>query len=398
MRYAPLRLNKDQERRLQAGHLWVYSNEVDTQSTPLKDLTPGQPVEILSSRNRWMGYGYVNPNSLICARLVSRQRDVPLDGNLLRARLRTALALRERLYPGPYYRLVFGEADGLPGLVVDRYGDVLALQITTAGMDRLRAEILEALDWLLHPKGMVLRNDTPVRVLEGLPEEVAVLSGSVSDRLEIQENGVRFLVSPQTGQKTGWYYDQADNRARLRRYIGGGRVLDLCCYLGGWGIAAALWGAREVLCLDASEAALEGVLDNAGLNGCQDRVRVQAGDVFEQLREWVSQEERFDLVLLDPPAFIKRRKDLDRGLEAYQRLNRLALQLLGPGGMLITSSCSFHLPRLMFLHTAQKAAGQNNQSLQLLELGQQGADHPVHPAIDETAYLKTLFLRVMDGF
>lgn len=397
MTYAPLRLKKDQERRLEAGHLWVYSNEVDTETTPLRNLTPGEPVEILSSRDRWMGYGYVNPNSLLCARLMSRQRKALVDENLIRARIQSALALRERIYPAPFYRLVFGEADGLPGLVVDRYGDVLALQITTAGMDRLRDSVVAALESLLQPKGILLRNDTQMRVLEGLPEEVSILRGEVPDQVEIQELGARFLVSPKNGQKTGWFYDQTDNRARLRRYLKGGRVLDVCSYLGGWGIQAALWGAKEVIGLDLSAPALDGMAENAALNGCGDRVRGIRGDAFEELRQLAAAQERFDLVILDPPAFIKRRKDLDRGVDAYMRLNRLGLQLLRPEGLLVTSSCSFHLPKFLFLRTVQKAAVLQNRHLQLLEAGQQSADHPVHPAIDETSYLKTLFLRVTNA-
>jgi len=397
MTYAPLRLKKDQERRLEAGHLWVYSNEVDTETTPLRNLTPGEPVEILSSRDRWMGYGYVNPNSLLCARLMSRQRKALVDENLIRARIQSALALRERIYPAPFYRLVFGEADGLPGLVVDRYGDVLALQITTAGMDRLRDSVVAALESLLQPKGILLRNDTQMRVLEGLPEEVSILRGEVPDQVEIQELGARFLVSPKNGQKTGWFYDQTDNRARLRRYLKGGRVLDVCSYLGGWGIQAALWGAEEVIGLDLSAPALDGMAENAALNGCGDRVRGIRGDAFEELRQLAAAQERFDLVILDPPAFIKRRKDLDRGVDAYLRLNRLGLQLLRPEGLLVTSSCSFHLPKFLFLRTVQKAAVLQNRHLQLLEAGQQSADHPVHPAIDETSYLKTLFLRVTNA-
>lgn len=397
MTYAPLRLKKDQERRLEAGHLWVYSNEVDTETTPLRNLTPGEPVEILSSRDRWMGYGYVNPNSLLCARLMSRQRKALVDENLIRTRIQSALALRERIYPAPFYRLVFGEADGLPGLVVDRYGDVLALQITTAGMDRLRDSVVAALESLLQPKGILLRNDTQMRVLEGLPEEVSILRGEVPDQVEIQELGARFLVSPKNGQKTGWFYDQTDNRARLRRYLKGGRVLDVCSYLGGWGIQAALWGAEEVIGLDLSAPALDGMAENAALNGCGDRVRGIRGDAFEELRQLAAAQERFDLVILDPPAFIKRRKDLDRGVDAYLRLNRLGLQLLRPEGLLVTSSCSFHLPKFLFLRTVQKAAVLQNRHLQLLEAGQQSADHPVHPAIDETSYLKTLFLRVTNA-
>lgn len=398
MKAVPLRLKKDQERRLLAGHLWVYSNEVDTNVTPIKGLEPGQPVELYSHRSRRLGIGYANPRSLICARLVSRAPEAVLDAGLIRERLHNALSMRDWLYGRPFYRLLFGEADGLPGLVVDRYGDVLVLQITTAGMERMKDDIVNVLDEMLKPAAIVLRNDTQVRELEGLSQGVETVKGAAPERVEIEENGVRFRVSPLEGQKTGWFYDQADNRARQHRYVSGARVLDVCAYLGGWGVSAALWGARESLCLDVSASALDGVDENARLNGCEDRVSTRKGDAFELLKQLSEEEQRFDFIALDPPAFIKRKKDMDEGLQAYTRLNRAALKLLEPGGVIATSSCSFHLQREQLLRTAQKAARRNGQALQLLEAGQQSADHPVHPAIAETAYLKTFFLRALPEF
>jgi 23S rRNA (cytosine1962-C5)-methyltransferase len=393
-----LRLKKDQDRRLLAGHLWVYSNEIDTRATPLKGLEPGTPVQILGSHNRWIGLGYANPRSLICARIVTRRRDATLDRTLLSERIETAWALRRRLYPGPYYRLVFGEADGLPGLVVDRFGAVLVLQVTTAGMERLQHTVVEVLDELLQPEAIVLRNDVAVRELEGLPLGVEVVKGEVPADIEIGENGLAFRVSPLAGQKTGWFFDQADNRSRMRRYVGGARLLDVCAYSGAWGVSAAAWGAASALCVDASESALARAEENARLNGCGARLRTLKEDAFVAMKGLWEAGERFDVVVLDPPAFAKRRKDLEQGLEAYGRLNRLGLQLLARGGILMTSSCSYHLAREAFLRTVQRAAGRNRQSLQLLESGQQGADHPVHPAIPETAYLKTLYLRAVTGF
>ncbi len=259
MKTHPLLLRKDQERRLLAGHCWIYSNEVDTQATPLKDLEPGQPVEILSRQERWIGHGYANPHSLICARIVSRDRNHPLSPSLWVRRIRDALSLRERLYPQPFYRLIFGESDGLPGLVVDRYDDLLVVQITTAGMERARAEILAALEQVVRPRAIVLRNDTAVRELEGLGQAVESVLGDPADELTLTEHGLEFAVSPLTGQKTGWFYDQAENRARLARFGVGERVLDVCSYSGAWGLRAAALGAAEVTCVDSSAAALERV-------------------------------------------------------------------------------------------------------------------------------------------
>ncbi len=397
MKTQPLLLRKDQERRLLAGHCWIYSNEVDTQATPLKNLEPGQPVDILSDHERWIGRGYVNPHSLICARIVTREH-IPLTPALWLRRIHDALALRERLYPRPFYRLIFGESDGLPGLIVDRYDDLLAVQITTAGMERVRGEILAALEQVVRPKTIVLRNDTAARELEGLAQCVEVVLGNPEDSLTLMEHDLVFQVAPLTGQKTGWFFDQTENRTRLSRYGVGQRVLDVCSYVGAWGLRAAALGATAVICVDSSQTALERVADNAARNHLDGRVQSRQGDAFDVLRELRDEGKRFDTVILDPPAFIKRRKDEKEGAQAYQRLNRLGIDVLEPGGLLITSSCSFHMDRDSFLHSVQLAARRAGRSFQLLEAGQQGPDHPVHPAIAETAYLKTFFLRVLPGF
>lgn len=397
MKPAPLRLKKDQERRILAGHGWIYSNEVDTGATPLKTLEAGQAVEVFAQHGRWLGHAYVNPGSLICARLVSRQRDRPLSPSLLVRRIRAALGLRERLYKLPFYRLVYGEGDALPGLIVDRYGDLLAVQITTAGMERLRSDIVAALEQVLRPKRIVLRNDTAVREQEGLEQDIDWVLGDDPGEIELREGRVSFAVAPGSGQKTGWFYDQADNRLALQRFGGAHRVLDVCCYLGAWGLQAAANGAESVTCVDSSAAALEQVAANAERNGLAERVNTRQGDAFELLRQLREEQARFDLVVLDPPAFIKRRKDEREGTRAYERLNRLGLELLEAGGLLVTSSCSFHMGRDAFLHAVQAAARRTEHELQLLQAGGQGPDHPVHPAIAETSYLKTLFLRAMPG-
>ncbi len=394
----PLRLKKDQDRRLRFGHCWIYSNEIDTRATPLKGFEPGQPVDILNHQGKWLGSGYVNPHSLICARLVSRDRAHPLTTSLLVHRLNIALSMRERTYPGPWYRVVFGESDGLPGLVVDRYGEVVVVQITTAGMERMRSGILSALEKVLKPRVVILRNDTGVRKAEGLPLRVEVALGEAPEYLALQENGLHFRVPALGGQKSGWFYDQAFNRERMGRYLHPGRVLDVCSYAGAWGVQAAVRGATDVTCIDSSQTALEWVAENARLNAVAARVRSERGDAFERLRELRNGRERFDLVILDPPAFIKRRKDMKEGALAYRRLNELGLQLLAKDGLLITSSCSHHMSAETLLQTVQRAGRHLDRSLQLLEQGGQAADHPVHPAIPETAYLKTFFLRSLPTF
>ncbi|MFA7387005.1 MAG: class I SAM-dependent rRNA methyltransferase [Thiohalobacteraceae bacterium] len=391
---AALRLKKNEERRLRAGHLWIYSNEIDTAKTPLAGFVPGQPVLIEAANGKALGTGYVNPHSLICARLVSRDPAHVLDRSLLVHRLNIALALRERLYPKPYYRLVHGEGDALPGLVVDRYADVLVVQLTTAGMEAARDAVIAALDKVLKPRGILLRNDSSIRTLEGLHNYVEAI-GEVPDEIDLEENGARFRISVRAGQKTGWFYDQRENRARLARYVPGMRVLDLFSYGGGWGVQAALAGAREVLCVDASQDALDQVAINARLNAVSDAVQNRKGDAFDVLRELREAREHFDVVVLDPPAFIKRKKDVKAGIEAYQRINQQAMQVLAKDGILVSASCSYHLEAATLQQLVLAASRHVDRSLQILERGRQSPDHPTHPAIPETEYLKALYCRVL---
>jgi 23S rRNA (cytosine1962-C5)-methyltransferase len=385
-------LKKNEERRLQAGHLWVFSNEVDTRRSALIALSPGELVTVQSSAGKVLGTAYVNPHTLICARLVSRRGNARFDGDLLRRRLLSALELRERLYAQPWYRLVYGESDGLPGLVVDRYGDVLVCQITTAGMERVRDTLVEVLQDCLQPAGILLRDDSPMRALEGLAQG-KVTTGHVPDAVELEEGGVQFRVPLGGGQKTGWFFDQRSNRQAMHRYVPGRRVLDVFSYIGAWGLQAARAGAAEVTCVDASAPALEALQQSARANGLSG-VAVEAGDGFEVLQAMRGTQRRFDVVIVDPPAFIKRRKDIRQGEQGYARLNQLALELLVPGGILISCSCSMHLAETRLQQILLQAAVRQSRQLQLLERGFQCQDHPVHPAIPETAYLKAMFCRV----
>jgi len=393
MTLPPLRLRKNEDRRLRAGHLWVFSNEVDVRITPLTDFEPGEPVELQDARGAPMGVGYVNPRSLIAARLVSRDREARVDRALIRRRLGRALALREMLFDRPFYRLCFGESDGLPGLVVDRFGDVLVAQVTTAGIERVKDDVVDALRDLLSPAGILFRNDSSGRALEGLESYVETAHGEVPETVALEENGVRF-EAPMAGQKTGWFFDHRMNRARMSTYARGRRVLDVFSYVGGWGVQAAAAGASSVVCVDASAPALEQAKRNAELNGAADRVETRRGDAFDVLRALAADGEKFDVVVLDPPAFIKRRKDQKAGEEAYQRVNALAMDVLRQDGILVSASCSYHLPREALQDAMLRAARRQGRSLQILEQGHQGPDHPVHPAIPETAYLKAFVGRV----
>jgi 23S rRNA (cytosine1962-C5)-methyltransferase len=386
-----LRLKRGEERRLASGHLWVFSNEVDTDSTPLSAFAPGSLGELRSHRDAFMGYVCVNPHALICARILSRER--PVDEALLEARLRAALALRESEARAPYYRWVFGESDLLPGLVLDRYGEVVVGQIATAGMQALQAPLGAAVRRVLDPACLYWKNDSGARDLEHLPKESLAAFGEVPADLTVQEGALRFVVPLAAGQKTGWFYDQTENRERLRRYVpAGARVLDVCSYAGGWAVSALSFGAGSALCVDSSQAALDCARANAVRNGMQ--VEALCADAFDALKLLAERGERFDVLVLDPPAFIKRKKDIPQGQAAYRKLNQLALALLSEHGLLVSCSCSYHLAPEELLAAIQAGARHSQRFVQVLETGGQSPDHPIHPAIPETRYLKAFFCRV----
>ncbi|QEM80607.2 class I SAM-dependent rRNA methyltransferase [Halomonas binhaiensis] len=389
-----LRLKKNADRRLKAGHLWLYSNEVDIAETPLKGFQTGEQAIVEAANGKPMGLAYVNPNSLICARIVSRDPSMRLDRSLLVHRLNQALSLRQRMFSEPYYRLVHGEGDLLPGLVIDRFGDVLVVQLNTAGMEAVKDELLDALDKVIKPSCVVLRNDTSGRRQEGLDQDVVVVKGELPDQVLLRENGVNFAAAVIDGQKTGWFYDHRVNRAWLNQQVAGKRVLDLFSYVGGWGIQAAAHGASEVLCVDASATALDRVAENAALNGLHEQVAVGQGDAFDVLTALKAEGEQFDVVILDPPAFIKKRKDIPNGERAYAKLNRAAMRLLGRDGLLLSASCSMHLASERLTEVVRGAIRHQDRQGQILFQGHQGPDHPVHPAIPETSYLKALGVRV----
>jgi len=379
-----LRLKHNEDRRVAAGHLWIFSNEVDTMATPLPDFVPGTIVAVQSDRGKFLGYAYVNPHSLIAARILSRHAGFAPGQGLLVHRLNVALALRQRLYARPYYRLVHGEADELPGLVVDRYADTLVVQIGTAGMEVQKEQILAALEKVVKPKVVVFKNDSGARELEGLPSYVEAARGTLPDEIEVMEGECTFRAPLATGQKTGWFYDQAANRRQfLGLARGSARVLDAFSYVGAWGIQAAKAGS-EVTCIDSSQAALEAAGRNAERNGV--KLATHKADVFEAFEELHAAREKFDVVIIDPPAFIKRRKDAGKGEAAYKRLNQLAMQLLPRDGLLVEPGA--------LVDAIQKAGRHLGRFVQVLASGGQAPDHPIHPAIPESRYLKAFLCRV----
>ena len=385
-----IRLKPQEERRLRAGHLWIYSNEIDSARAPLKTITPGSLCRFEDARGKPLGAGYINPHALLCGRVLTGQYDAVIDADWFARRFTAAAALRERLYAEPFYRFVFGEADGLPGLVVDRYGDVLVVQIGTAGMELLKVKLLAALQMVFKPRGIVLRNDSPSREAEALPLYVEEV-GEVPETVVIIEGGVKFEIAMRGGQKTGWFFDQRDNRDRLSRYImPTSKVLDVFSYVGAWALRARAFGAAEISCIDSSAPALEAAARNAALNDPSHGKGLEAlrGEALDVMKQLANDGRRFDLVVVDPPALIKRKRDHEEGLGLYGRLNRAALNLLTPGGILVSCSCSHHLTPEELQRELLRESRAAGKRLQILEQLEQGPDHPVHPAIPETRYLK----------
>jgi 23S rRNA (cytosine1962-C5)-methyltransferase len=388
-----LRLKRNEDRRLHAGHLWIFSNEVDTGQTPLPKFKAGELVRVLSHNDRGLGLAYVNPKSLIAARMLETWK-IP-DAKWLAARIRAALALRDRLYPKPYYRLVYGESDGLPGLIVDRFGANCVVQIGTAGMERLKEAIQAALIEVLHCDGVLFKNDGSTREMEGLPSYTEAVRGNFDHPALVIEDGLEFQAPLTTGQKTGWFFDQAANRRALSKYIRPqARVLDVFSYVGAWGVRAAHHGA-QVTCVDSSAAALEGAAANAARNGV--KLTTRKGDAFDVLEELAKEGAKFDVVIIDPPAFAKRKKDVPKALAAYKRLNQLAMGVVADEGILVSCSCSFQVSAEELQDAIAKAVRGSAKHLQILEVGGQAPDHPVHPAIPETRYLKAYFCRINES-
>ena len=393
-----LRLRKNEERRLKAGHDWIYANEVDTGETPVKDLPAGAAALVQDARGKSLGRALLSPHSLIVGRLYSRDPEQEPSRSFFKKRIEQALALRETLFSEPGYRLIHGEADGLPGLVVDRYRDTLVMQAGTAGMEAHLDTVASALDAVINPANIVVRNEAGVRELEALPLYTKALKGEVPEEVHLHENGGHFVAPLREGQKTGWFFDHRAARARMAPLAKGARVLDVFAYCGGWGVQAALAGAREVTGVDSSGLALDFMHRNAELNGVGDRLRTLEGDAVAAMKELIADGEKFDLVILDPPAFIKRRKDFKNGLAGYHAINELAVRLVKPGGYLVSASCSMHLPADKLLDVVRASARHIDRALQVIGQEGQGPDHPIQPAMPETAYLKSWFTRLLFRF
>ncbi|HEV2186403.1 MAG TPA: class I SAM-dependent rRNA methyltransferase [Stellaceae bacterium] len=378
-------------RRAEGGHPWIYSNEVQMDAAA-KAIAPGSLVTLKRADGRALGVAMFNPHTLLAARLLDRDAARPIGRRFIARRLDRALKLRERLYRSPYYRLVHAEADGLPGLVVDRFGPVLVVQENAAGMERLNSVIIDALAALIAPEAIVLRNDAPARVLEGLPQEVRVILGDVSGPVAVEENGATFFADVLAGQKTGWFFDQRDNRAFVAGLCAGARVLDLYCYSGGFSIGAARAGAVSVTGIDRSEAALELAAKTAERNGVAGICEFRRAEVFAEAASLASAGERFDVVIADPPAFARSRRDVPAALRGYRKLARLAAGLTAPAGFVFIASCSHNVAAADFAEAVRRGLADAGRTGRILREAGAGPDHPVHPALPETAYLKSQVL------
>jgi 23S rRNA (cytosine1962-C5)-methyltransferase len=393
VKYPTIHMQAGRERRVQHGHPWVYSNEVQMDATA-KAVTPGSPVRLLEASGKPLGVATFNPHTLIAARLLSPDPATRIDHAFFADRLKRAAALRQRLFDRPYYRVVHAEADGLPGLIVDQFGDVVTVQANSVFMDRHTDMILAAIDEILAPRALILRNDGTQRALEGLAEETRLVKGVIDGPIRLEENGVTFFANPLDGQKTGWFYDQRDNRAFIASLAKGGRAIDFYSYNGGFGVQCAVAGATSVVAVDRSALALENATRAAAANGVADRFEARRADAFQEMERLDATGERFEVVIADPPAFVKAKKDLGAGSRAYRKMARLAAKITAPGGFLLCGSCSHNVDPPTFAEQIARGLNDAGRAGRILRSAGAGPDHPVHPNLPESAYLKALVLQL----
>lgn len=376
-------LRRGREQRVLGGHPWVFRSDIERED----GAADGLPVRVLTSAGRFLAMAVYNPRSQISLRILSR-RDEPIDGAFIRGRVRRAVDYRRRFADLNSCRLIFAESDGLPAVIADKFGEVIVVQILCLGMERFKGDIVDALAQELSPRGVYERNDVPVRELEGLTQQTGLLFGEVPDRVEMQENGVRFLVDVKEGQKTGFFLDQKENRAAIAPFVPGMRVLDCFTHTGSFALHAARYGAAEVTGVDISEHACACALENARLNGVEDRVRFECANAFDFLRAQQTAKEQYDVVILDPPAFTKTRSAVEGALRGYKEINLRGMKLTRDGGFFVTCSCSQHVTPDLFRGMLMDAQKDAHVQLRQIEWRTQGRDHPILLSSPETQYLK----------
>lgn len=385
-------LKKKISQRVMNGHPWIFANEVNTVEA---EVSPGEIVEVWSHDKKFIGKGYINPQSQILVRLLTRDRNEVIDEEFFHRRLLRAWQYRQQLGYTENCRLVFGEADYLPQLIIDKFNDYFVIQTLALGIDVWKPAIVKALEKIFQPKGIYERNDVPVRELEGLPQQKGFLSAPFDPKITIRENGLQFLVDIENGQKTGYFLDQQDNRRAIQHIVKGADVLGAFTYTGTFEIHAAHYGARSVLGLDISENAVTQANANAALNGHEDICRFQAENAFDVLKQWGKEGRQYDVVMLDPPSFTKTRENIQKAITGYKEINLRGMKLVKPGGFLVTSSCTNLIQPDLFLEIIQLAAKDARRSLRQVSFQTQAADHPIVWGWENTQYLKFLIVQLL---
>lgn len=384
-------LKKKIQNRVLLGHPWIFGNEVGQVEGAV---SPGDIVDVFTHTGVFVGRGYINPQSQILVRLLTRDRNEEINDAFFLHRLEKAWAYRQKIGYVENCRLVFGEADELPALIIDKFNDYLVIQTLALGIDRWKPAIVAALEKIFSPKGIYERNDVPVRELEGLPQQKGFLSAPFDTNIILNENGLRFHVDIENGQKTGYFLDQQDNRRAIQHIVKGADVLEAFCYTGTFSCHAGHYGAKSVLGLDISEHAVATARRNAELNGLQDTCKFIAVNAFDQLKQWTKEDRKFDVVILDPPAFTKSRENIQKAITGYKEINLRGMKLLKPGGFLVTASCTNLVDPSFFLEIIDMAAKDARKKLRQVTFMTQAQDHPILWNIENTTYLKFLIVEV----
>ena len=383
-------LVKNKEKRVEYGHPWIFRSDIESIAG---DYTPGDIVNVFSAKNRFLGRGYYNPASQISIRMLTRN-DEKIDRDFIYRRIKAAWDYRKMVADPESCRVVFAESDFLPALIVDKFSDILVVQTLSLGIERFKDEIVGILKDLIKPRGIYERNDVSVRELEGMKQQKGFLSEPFETKVEMVENGVRFLVDIENGQKTGYFLDQKENRAALKPFVKDGRVLDCFSHTGSFALHAAFYGAKEVLGVDISDHAVSCATENSRLNSLEGIASFQEANVFDFLRTISDQNERYDTVILDPPAFTKSKSAVEGAIRGYKEINLRAMKIIREGGFLITCSCSQHVDNGLFMDIIYNAAQDTGKTLRMVEFRTQAKDHPILLASAETQYIKCVILQV----
>ena len=388
-------LNKNISRRVELGHPWIFANEVNTGKEKDTNAKPGEIVDVFTFDKKFIGRGYYNPQSQISVRLLTRDKNETIDDNFFYNRILQAWQYRQKIGYSENCRLIFGEADDMPQLIIDKFNDYFVIQTLALGMDVWKPAIVKALEKIFTPKGIYERNDVPVRELEGMEQHKGFLSAEFDTNIVINENGIKFNIDIANGQKTGYFLDQQDNRRAIQHIVKDADVLGAFCYTGSFEISAAYYGAKSVLGLDISQNAIDMCNKNAALNGLEKICRFDCVNAFDVLKNWTKEDKRWDVVMLDPPSFTKSRSTIDKAVAGYKEINLRGMKLVKPGGFLVTSSCTNLVQPELFLDIIQMAAKDAKRKIRQVVFNAQSADHPIIRGQENTHYLKFLIVQVL---